>query len=63
MLVGLDRIQHHLGFTQLPALGQATGIQDQRLGIAVVLTQQCLQQCFGLGKTAFGKQPLGLLQR
>ncbi|MNT74001.1 hypothetical protein D3C72_2127690 [compost metagenome] len=42
VFVSLDRIQHGLRFAQLTTLGQAAGIQDQRLGIAVVLTQQRL---------------------
>jgi hypothetical protein len=61
VLVGLDRIQH-LRFAQLTAFGEAAGVQDQRLGIAVVFTQQHLQQRFGLAETALGEQRLGLLQ-
>ena len=63
VLIALDRVQYHLRFPQFATFGQATGVQDQCLGIAVVFTQQGLQQRFCFGETAFGEQRLGLLQR
>ncbi|MNE21170.1 hypothetical protein D3C80_1143210 [compost metagenome] len=63
VLIALDRVEHGLGFTQLAPLSQATGIEDQRTGIAVVFREQCLEGALGFAEAPFGEQCLGQFQR